>query len=313
MSRLPRLKFTGVDTWYHLYSRIAGHQGEYPLADPLPRRQLIGTIRHFASFYFCEVAAFCVMGNHYHLVVRFEAEREVPREELEARAKAMYPGKLMRQRLSLWSEADWDHYRRRLFDVSEFMRNVQMAYARWYNRTYGRRGRFWGDRFRSVVLGDERALLDCVLYVELNPVRAGLVERPEAWEGASIHLREAGEDGWMLPVERLIVGKDRKAALEELRYRMYHRGAVPTKAGQGRIPAEVLEQEAARGFRVRGVYRRRLGYFVDGVAVGGEAFIREQLAVLREAGVYRRRKNPIEQLGGTHWSLREQRSNAVVF
>ena len=36
MSRLPRLKFSGVDTWYHLYSRIAGRQGEFPLADPSP-------------------------------------------------------------------------------------------------------------------------------------------------------------------------------------------------------------------------------------------------------------------------------------
>ncbi len=52
---------------------------------------------------------------------------------------------------------------------------------------------------------------------------------------------------------------------------------------------------------------------MDGLAVGSEAFIREQLARMREEGIYRRRKHPIPQLGGVHLSLREQRSTAVVF
>jgi hypothetical protein len=62
------------------------------------------------------------------------------------------------------------------------MRNIQSAFARWYNQTYDRRGRFWGGRFKSVYLQDSNAVLDCMLYVDLNPVRAGLVERPEDWK-----------------------------------------------------------------------------------------------------------------------------------
>ncbi len=313
MPRMSRLKFTGVDTWYHLHARIAGHRGEYPLSEALPRRRLVEIIRHYASIYFCEVAAFCVMGNHYHLVVRFEGKRDVSREELEARAQAMYPGKRGRELTGLWGDVEWERYRERLFDVSELMRNVQAAFARWYNRTYDRRGRFWASRFKSVVLGEERAVLDCVLYVELNPVRAGLVERPEEAEGTSFWLREAGQDGWLVPVERLVGRRDHEAAMRELRQLLYHRGAVPTKEGQAAISREVLEREVARGFRSRGMYRKRLGYWVDGLAVGSEGFIREQLAELRERGFYRRRKNPIEQLGGVHHSLREQRSHAVVF
>jgi len=313
VARVARLKFSDRDTWYHLHSRIAGHRGEYPLAAELPRRRLIETIEHFSRIYYCEVAAFSVMGNHYHLVVRFDGEREVGREELRARARIMYPDRVARQRIEGWSEEEWEHYRRRLFDVSEYMRNIQAAFARWYNRAHDRRGRFWADRFKSVVLGDARAVLDCVLYVELNAVRAGLVERPEEWKGSSVYLRELGRDDWLLPLTELLHGPKPKRAAIEFRELLYYRGSVPTKEGQAAISGEVLEREVARGFESPGVFRKRLGYFVDGLMIGTEELIREQLAVMREQGLYLRRRNPIPQLGGIHLSLREQRSHAVVF
>jgi len=313
MARVARLKFSGHDTWYHVHSRIAGCRGEFPLSEPAPTRHLIETIEHFTRIYFCEVAGFSVMGNHYHLVVRFDAERLVDRKELLARARIMYPGKAGRMLVDAWDEERWEHYRRRLFDVSEYMRNIQAAYARWFNRTHDRRGRFWADRFKSVVLGDERALLDCLLYVELNAVRAGLVQRPEEWQGSSAYLREIGKDRWLTPLRDLINQPNRKKALIEFRELLYYRGAVPTKEGQAAISQKVLDQEIARGFASRGIYLKRLGYFVDGLAIGTEQFIRDQLTVMREDGRYLRRKNPIPQLGGVHLSLREQRSHAIIF
>ena len=193
------------------------------------------------------------------------------------------------------------------------MRNVQAAFARWYNFNYQRRGRFWADRFKSVYLEDKRAVLDCMLYVELNPVRAGLVERPEEWKGSSLALRELGEDGWLTSLENFVDQPTAKKALIEYRERLYYRGNVPTKEGQKAISQKVLDLEVARGFTTRGLYRKRLGYFVDGLAIGTETFIRDQLARLREDGRYLRRKHPIPQLGGIHLSLREQRGTAVVF
>ncbi len=313
MPRIGRIKFTGADSWYHVYSRVAAYKGEYPLSGAVPMRRLIETIRHFSEIYFCEVAAFCVMGNHYHLVVKFERSRQVDRRELRARSRLMYPGQASQRRVDLWSEGDWEHYRKRLFDVSEYMRNIQSAFARWYNRSYERRGRLWSDRFKSVYLGDMQAVLDCMLYVELNPVRAGLVERPEEWPGASLILREVGRDGWLAPLETFLDSAVAEKALVEYRERLYYRGAVPTKEGQQAISPEVLEREVARGFEVRGLYRKRLRYFVDGLAIGTESFIRDQLTVLRESGQYVRRRHPIPQLGGIHQSLRAQRRPAVSY
>lgn len=55
------------------------------------------------------------------------------------------------------------------------------------------------------------------------------------------------------------------------------------------------------------MYRNRLGYFVDGMAIGSEEFIRGQINRMRDEGRYKRRKNPIPQLDGVHLSLRERR------
>ena len=313
MSRIPRLKVEHDDGWYHLCSRIAAHKGEYPLSERAPMRRLLQIVEHYSQIYFCEVAAFCVMGNHYHLVVKFDRRRQVSRSELRARTRLMYPSKAAQEEIDLWSEEQWEHYRRRLFDLSEYMRNVQAVFARWYNFNYVRRGRFWADRFKSVVLEDRRAVLDCMLYVELNPVRAGLVQRPEEWHGSSLFVREIGEDGWLKPLKDLLEQPTEQKALREYREHVYYRGNVPTKPGQRAIAQEVLDKEIARGFVTRGLYRKRLGYFVDGLAIGAEVFIRDQLARLREEGRYKRRKNPIPQLGGIHLSLREQRTTAVTF
>jgi len=276
-------------------------------------RRLIQTIEHFSAIYFCETAAFCVMGNHYHLVVKFDRIRQVSREELRARTRLMYPSRASQIQIDCWSDEMWEHYRRRLFDVSEYMRNIQSAFARWYNHTYQRRGRFWADRFKSVYLEDKRAVLDCMLYVELNPVRAGLIERPEEWHGSSLFLRELVKDEWLTSLKEFLDQPTEKKALREYRELLYYRGNVPTKRGQRAISQEVLDQEIARGFATRGLYRKRLGYFVDGLAIGTETFIYDQLARLREEGRYLRRKHPIPQLGGIHLSLREQRITAVTF
>ncbi len=137
-----------------------------------------------------------------------------------------------------------------------------------------------------------------MLYVDLNPVRAGMVERPQEYRGSSLYLREIGKADWLVLLREILMCRSHKQALMEYRERLYYRGNVPTKEGQAAISDSVLAQEEARGFTVRGVYLRRFGYFVDGVAIGTEAFLREQLSQLRESGIYPRRSNPIVQLEG---------------
>ncbi len=313
MARMARFKISEEEAWYHVHSRTAGVKGEYVLSKPLARKRLLDLIEHYSRAYFCGVASVTVMGNHWHGIFRFDEPREVSEEELLERAQLLYPSEQSHILLDQWPQEKWERLKVRLFDVSEFMRNVQSAFARWYNKTYQRRGRFWADRFKSVYLETAQAVLDCILYVELNPVRAGLVKRPEQWKGSSLYLREIGKDTWLLPLRELMGKRSHKQALQEYRERIYYRGNVPNKPGQRVISDKILADEKARGFEVSGVYRKRLAYFVDGVAIGSGDFLRQQLSHLRDCGQYLRRKHPIVQPDGLHLSLREQRSTAVVF
>jgi putative transposase len=69
--------------------------------------------------------------------------------------------------------------------LSRGMQHLCGAYAQWFNWKYGRRGHLFGRRFGSVEILDDTHLLNAYRYVALNPVRAGICERPESWRWGS--------------------------------------------------------------------------------------------------------------------------------
>ena len=147
LQKCPSAKVSGTSA--------KGRSGEYPLAKKRSQRKVVELFRFYSSVYFVRVAGFSVMGNHYHTVVRFNDPVEVERDELMRQALILYPKESVK--LNAWNEEQWDKFRDRLFDVSEFMRNFQAAFARWFNASHERKGRFWGDRFKSSLLEDEKA------------------------------------------------------------------------------------------------------------------------------------------------------------
>jgi len=309
MPRNARLKLADGGS-YHLCARAAARHGEFPLAVPLVRFKFFELLKRYASIYFCQFSSVSCMGNHWHGVCHFEKPRTLSDKELMERALALYPRS--KKLLATWPKRKWKRLQERLFDVSEFMRNLQGAFSRWYNRTFNRKGHFWGERFKSAILGSPEAVLEAVMYVELNAVRAGLDTHPEEYEGGSLYLREAGQDDWLVPLSEILFDEKGTKAQVHARFkeRIYFRGAIVTKKGQRPISEEVIRRERARGFKTRGAFRKRLGCFTDGLVLGGELYVREQLTKLRKAGQYLRRKNPVRQFGPL-FSLREQRSNYV--
>ncbi|MDJ0766393.1 MAG: hypothetical protein QNJ97_25690, partial [Myxococcota bacterium] len=298
MARLARVKVDGGGGYYHLCARVAGPKDSLPLDNSMCRRRIIETIQLFSRVYCCSVLGFSVMGNHYHLLIRMDPKRPMTREELKDRACILYDETL----LNGWFKTTWERFHDRIFDVSELMRSLQSSIARWFNHTFGRRGRFWADRFKSTLLEAHQEAMECLLYIELNAVRAGLVKRPEAYEGSSLYYRELGKDKWMMPLRELTGISKRSAAIADLKARVYYRGAVPTKTNQRPIPERIVKEEEARGFKTQGIFRKRVRHFVDGVVIGNKAFIESQIERLREEGQYKRRKHPIAQMGGLYMS-----------
>lgn len=310
MARTARHKSSEA-AFYHLTNRVAGEPGWFPFKNHQARRKLLDMILFYVNVYRCRLAAFQIMGNHFHLIVHFEKPRLLCREELKKSARKLY-GQKAEVKTAAWTDDQWKAFNKRLFDVSKLMANVNGFYAQWFNRKFGRRGHFWGDRFKNPELLGLEAVQDGILYVELNAVRAGMVKRPEQWKWGSARWRLAGEDPRLIPLEELFPSGPETDGYSSYRARLYYRGAVPTRDNQAAIPRWILHQEQRRGFTRAGAFRRRLRFLTDGLAVGPAEKVAQLLEAYRQQGRYRRRRHPIPQLDGVLFSLREQRSNTLV-
>lgn len=184
--------------YYHCVSRCVRRAflcGEDPVSgrDLNHRKQwLVEYIRFLSGVFAIRVCAYAIMSNHYHLVlyVDLEAQESWSDEEVYERWKQLFSG-------TIPDAAMVPVWRQRLGDLSWFMRCLNETIARDSNREDGCKGRFWEGRFKSQALVDEGALLVCMAYVDLNPVRAKQAQTPEESEFTSIYvrIREHVEDG----------------------------------------------------------------------------------------------------------------------
>lgn len=171
------------------------------------RRQWVEDRLLFLGSVFCiDICAFAVMSNHTHVVLHADKcqASSLSDEQVLERWHKLYSGTLLTQRFmnKTWREqmsvAELDTvsqtigvYRQRLFDISWFMRCLNEFIARAANKEDGCTGRFWEGRFKCQALLDQKALISCMIYVELNPLRDNLAKTPEESEHTSIFHRIA--------------------------------------------------------------------------------------------------------------------------
>ena len=232
---------------YHLMTRVAGSPRFFPLQSPLARGKLTETIRFYVSAYRCRMFAFEILDNHYHLIVHFEKFRDLTPLQLEQAAASLY-GKRWKTKTTNWDRRRWRSLNQRLFDVSALMQHLNGEYAKWFNREHGRRGHLWGGRFKNPQLTDLYATQECLLYVELNALRAGLVTRPEQWEAGSAHWRAKGQgDSFLAPLQELFPATQQHSSFEIYRARLYSRGGGDSSGQSSRHPYGAPLPGARRG------------------------------------------------------------------
>lgn len=211
MTRARRELVSVADTpWYHVVSRcvrrayLCGEDAYSGRSFEHRRGWIEARIRQLAAVFAIDVAAYAVMSNHYHIIVRIDRARALAwsDDEVLRRWTQLFAGPLLVQRylaeatraqmsaaesarVSLWAA----EYRERLADLSWYMRVLNEGIARQANAEDGVKGRFWEGRFKSQALLDEQALLSAMAYVDLNPIRAGMADTPEESTYTSIEAR----------------------------------------------------------------------------------------------------------------------------
>lgn len=83
-------------------------------------------------------------------------------------------------------------------DLSKIMQGLSLAYARRFNKKYGKVGHLWQGRYKSMVIQKERYVLDCISYIEMNPVRADIIQSPIDYAWSSYKLRVSGKKDYLL-------------------------------------------------------------------------------------------------------------------
>ena len=200
-----------VDTpYYHCISRcvrrayLCGKDEHTNQSFEHRRAWLVERMHFLASLFNIDICAYAIMSNHYHLVlhVNEQANQQLSDEEVCMRWGQLYSLPVLVQRWQRQQSASAfekaaaleiiNKWRGRLIDISWFMRCLNEFMARKANKEDKCTGRFWEGRFKSQALLDEEALLACMAYVELNPVRAKIADNIENSEYTSAYERIHG-------------------------------------------------------------------------------------------------------------------------
>ena len=334
---------------YHVMSRVAGGELLFKDVEKEAFRKLMRRMERFSGV---EVLTYAVMGNHFHLLIRVP-EREKFLRKFKRGTAADREKRLLEHLHLLYSQAYLTQltaelgqmkemgldelyektvsgYLDRLCSLTHFMKELKERFSRWFNKRHGRRGTLWQDRYRSILVEDGEALRTMAAYIDLNPVRAGLVDDPKDYRwcgyaeaiGGSKRARRAmcvildatvvsweatGREAY----RRLLLGEGIEAG-EEVKESERRSGRKHRKRG---IKREKALAELQKGKKISKVelLRCRVRYFSDGLVLGSQRFVEEVFEKRRKWFGAKRKTGPrgLPVSDGALYSLRDLKLRAV--
>ena len=345
----------GKPVFYHVISRVVDRRFAF---GPDEKEKFRTLMRIQEKFTGCRVVSYCLMCNHFHLLLEVPpiADVGLSDQELLDRLSTIYSEAFVAvvakeladaRTLAYVDENGMEEaravihrqYNYRMHDLGEFMKGLLQRFTQWFNRTHARTGHLWEDRFKSVIVEDGLAAKTIAAYIDLNPVRAGMVEDPANYRwssygeaiggGARGNGRTAraglvralrahegfGADSnlWATGVSReyrklLMAGAVGKSAESVGRD-----GKVVVKTLRKGIPKDGAERRDDAEISLGMMLRCRVRYFTDGAVIGSRGFVNEAFSKSRERFGEKRRdgarrlKGAAAAAGEALWSMRDLR------
>ena len=237
-------------------------------------------------------------------------------------------------------------YTYRMHDLSEFMKTLVQRFTQWFNRTHRRTGNLWEDAFKSVIVEDGVAAKTMAAYIDLNPVRAGIVKDPADYRWSSYGEAIGGGPkgngkkarAGLVRALRAHQGKPADAALwahdvaleyrkrllagavEKLEVRIGRSGGTEKKQTRKGMSAEEAQREQERlenkaaEIPLGKMLLSRIRYFTDGAVIGSRGFVNEVFTGGRDRFGPKRKDGARKMRGsglpaaGILWSLRNLRT-----
>jgi putative transposase len=125
-------------------------------------------------------------------------------------------------------------------DLSEIMKGINLSYARHYKNKYNHTGHFWQDRYKSIIISKDEYLLACGSYVELNPVRAKMVEDPKDYRWSSYGRYAYGKRDVLVDEHPVYIQSSKEEGERRKKYREFVRGMLEKKAMKGEMDRRIV-------------------------------------------------------------------------
>jgi len=301
VARINRMIIPDQRTVYHVMSRTA--LNGYPFGNA-EKDELVKILLKLSKLYFTEVLGFCIMGNHLHLLVRMLPESYFTNEEIKSRYVTFYEDdrEFPREKVS--------DFRLKWASLSEFVKDIKQTFSRYYNKRHNRRGTLWGERFKSLIVEDGETLINCLAYIDLNPIRANIAERPEdyRWNSLGYHIQSGNKDNFLsldFGLKEFGV-MDAKERLRRYRRYVYEAGALKRSDGRSSttIDEKILKKERKADFNTTRVYRfrYRTRYFSDAGIIGSKEFVSKNYKRFKDIfqSKHEKKPKPVKGLVGVY-------------
>lgn len=315
----------GQEGVYHVTSRTAC--GQF-LFDDEAKERFLKLLHKQAGFCGVDVLAYCMMGNHFHLLVAVPEKCDIADSELLRRYRLLYDEKqcppsapLPKILASLLDEngEEGQQLRTRLLarmhDLSAFVRELKQRFGIWYNHRHGNKGTIWADRFNSVIVeAAKEALSTVAAYIDLNPVRAELVGDPADYRFSSFGRAIVGNREARRGYERVFcLSASWKSVRQSYSLILYGKGyaskGVEAK-DRGRIDPKTVQRVLDNKGKLPlfDILRLRVRYFTSGTAIGSASFLQEVGAEMRARHGFERKKDSYPMRSGEWGDLRTFRN-----